>query len=281
MDKEQIASEMSLSNYGLPLVITYSGGKDSDVVLELAKRSGIPYEVHNSHTTVDAPETVRYIRSKFRALELEEVKCTIQMPTYKGQRVSMWSLIPIKRMPPTRIVRYCCPIIKESQCNGRMIATGVRWVESTARSNRGIYEVLHRKTDKRIMLNSDNDDRRKLIEQCIPQRKTVCNPIIDWSDSDIWGFIRGGSLNYNILYDCGFLRVGCIGCPMASKSRYMEFARYPKYKAAYISAFDRMLASREGVTTWESGQAVFDWWMEKDPDQLRLEDYFGEWESYD
>ena len=62
MDKEhtaieriKLASEMSLRHYGKPLVCTYSGGKDSEVMLELFKRSGIPFEVHNSHTTADAP----------------------------------------------------------------------------------------------------------------------------------------------------------------------------------------------------------------------------------
>lgn len=58
----QAASEMSLYHYGKPLVCTYSGGKDSDVMLELFRRGGIPFEVHNSHTTVDAPETVYHIR---------------------------------------------------------------------------------------------------------------------------------------------------------------------------------------------------------------------------
>ena len=77
MDKEKksierikMASEMSLHHYGKPLVCTYSGGKDSDVMLELFKRSGIPFEVHNSHTTADAPQTVNHIRETFRLLEL-------------------------------------------------------------------------------------------------------------------------------------------------------------------------------------------------------------------
>lgn len=76
MDKEKksierikMASEMSLHHYGKPLVCTYSGGKDSDVMLELFKRSGIPFEVHNSHTTADAPQTVSHIRETFRLLE--------------------------------------------------------------------------------------------------------------------------------------------------------------------------------------------------------------------
>lgn len=62
----QVASEMSLYHYGKPLVCTYSGGKDSDVMLELFRRGGIPFEVHNSHTTADAPQTVRHIRDVFK-----------------------------------------------------------------------------------------------------------------------------------------------------------------------------------------------------------------------
>ena len=107
----QAASEMSLHHYEKPLVCTYSGGKDSDVMLQLFKRSGIPFEVHNSHTTADAPQTVRHIRDVFRKLEMDGIKCTIEMPTYKGKPTSMWKLIPQKLMPPTRIARYCCSVL--------------------------------------------------------------------------------------------------------------------------------------------------------------------------
>ena len=92
MDKEKkaierikMASEMSLHHYGRPLICTYSGGKDSDVMLEIFKRSGIPFEVHNSHTTADAPQTVRHIRKVFRELELHGIRCEIEKPRYKGK----------------------------------------------------------------------------------------------------------------------------------------------------------------------------------------------------
>lgn len=81
MDKEQkaikriqMASEMSLHHYGKPLICTYSGGKDSDVMLELFIRSGVPFEVIHSHTTVDAPQTVRHVRNTFRNLEEKKYK---------------------------------------------------------------------------------------------------------------------------------------------------------------------------------------------------------------
>lgn len=69
IERIRLASELSLQKYGKPLICTYSGGKDSDVLLELFKRSEVPFEVHNSHTTVDAPETVYHIRSVFHEIE--------------------------------------------------------------------------------------------------------------------------------------------------------------------------------------------------------------------
>lgn len=106
MDKEQqainllqLGSRMSLHYYKQPMLICNSGGKDSLVLLELARRAGIPYEVQHSHTTADAPETVRYVRQQMHELELAGVKCYVNMPTYKGERTSMWKLIGEK---PTR-----------------------------------------------------------------------------------------------------------------------------------------------------------------------------------
>lgn len=126
IERLQAASEMSLTYYGQPLVITDSGGKDSSVCKELALRSGIPFEFMHNHTTADAPETVRFVRSEAKRFEDLGIKYTINMPTYKGQRVTMWSLIPQKLMPPTRLVRYCCSVLKETGGAGRFITTGVQ-----------------------------------------------------------------------------------------------------------------------------------------------------------
>lgn len=290
MDKEQkaidrikIASEMSLHHYKKPLVCTYSGGKDSDVMLELFKRSGIPFEVHNSHTTADAPQTVRHIRETFHKLELEGIHCEIEMPTYKGERTSMWKLIQKKLMPPTRLVRYCCSVLKETGCANRYIATGVRWDESNARAARGEFEKIGRtKTDKEkftsLMLMNDNDERRRMTELCMQNNKMVVNPIIDWTHSDIWQYIESENIEVCDLYKCGYDRVGCIGCPMVSKKRYKEFSDFPEYKKLYIHAFDRMLEERKQrgkECKWKTGEEVFLWWMEDEniPGQMSIEDF--------
>ena len=266
----QAASEMSLTHYGQPLIITDSGGKDSQVVKELALRSGIPFEIQHNHTTADAPETVRFVRQEARRFEELGIQYTINMPTYKGKRTSMWSLIPQKLMPPTRLVRYCCAVLKEGGGAGRFIATGVRWEESVARKhNRGIYEKLGTTQAKRIILNNDNDDRRMLFENCRLKAKRVVNPIIDWTEDDIWEFLDDVNTAINPLYCRGQKRVGCIGCPMAGRrGMEREFAIWPKYRGLYIAAFDRMLEERlrrgkiDG--SWRVGTTGVDvllWWI--------------------
>ena len=290
MDKEQkaierirLASELSIQHYEKPLICTYSGGKDSDVMLELFRRSGIQFEVHNSHTTADAPQTVRHIRDTFRLLEMQGIRCNIEMPIYKGVKTSMWKLIPLKLMPPTRMVRYCCSTLKESGCSNRYIATGVRWDESAKRSDREAFEKLgrakkHKEKFSDLMLMNDNDTRRRMTELCMQKKKMVVNPIIDWTHSDVWEYIQSERIKICDLYEMGYERVGCIGCPLAGKRRWKEFADYPKFKEAYIRAFDRMLLERKKAglaCKWECGDDVFDWWMEYEniKGQMSIEDF--------
>lgn len=290
MNKEQtaierlkLASEMSFAYYGKPLLITTSGGKDSDVCLTLVQHSGIPYEVLHSHTTADTPQTVRHVREQFRKLELSGVSCSIRYPVYRGVRTSMWRLIPMKLMPPTRIHRYCCAIMKETGGRSRMITTGVRWSESASRkANRGIFESMPKDKARKIILNNDNDDIRQLFEHCSLKAKRTCNPIIDWEDSDVWDFIRSYHIQTNPLYECGFHRVGCIGCPMAGKQRYFEFHMFPQYEIMYRHAFARLVEERkrqgkcDAGSSWETAEGVWHWWMQEDENQLTFQDYLDE-----
>lgn len=272
IERIKMASEMSLHHYGKPLVCTYSGGKDSDVMLELFIRSRIPFEVINSHTTVDAPPTVYHIRKRFKLLEEKGIKATIHMP-----KTTMWQLIVKKKMPPCRIQRYCCEILKENTVHNRFIATGVRWAESHKRKNRSEIEPNGKKEAEKIMLLNDNDKKRALTERCVMKADMILNPILDWPDRDIWDYYWSECSMHNPLYKMGYYRVGCVGCPMAGKHRYKEFADFPTYKTAYIRAFDKMLEAipKSKKTKWKSGEDVFLWWMEDEsiPGQMKLEDF--------
>ena len=268
IERLKVASEMSLRLYKQPLVITYSGGKDSDVLLHLAEKSGVPFEVLYSLTTADAPETVRHVYDTFRRLEEKGVKCTVDKHTQPdGSRVTMWNLIPRKLMPPTRLVRYCCAELKEGGGKDRFIVTGVRWAESTSRKkNRGALEVFTSAKKNKLILSNDNDEDRALFESCQLKGKRVVNPIIDWTTDDVLEYAEAEHIPMNPLYCEGFKRVGCIGCPMAGfAGRVAEFTRYPAYKRSYLRAFRAMLLEREkrGLPTqWQTAEDVYHWWME-------------------
>lgn len=266
--------------------LCYSGGKDSDVIKILAHLAGVNFEAVHNLTTVDAPETVNYIRSQ------SDVR--IDYP-----ELSMWRLIEKKGMPPTRLIRYCCSELKERGGKGKVKITGVRWDESNNRKeNGGLVKIIGKpKTMQRfadendvdysvtkqngLILNYDDDKSRRMVEHCYRTTSTMVNPIIDWKDDDVWQFLRHYDCRSNPLYECGFSRIGCIGCPVAGKHRKVEFELYPKYKENYIRAFDRMLKTleRKGLTSkkgWQNGKEVFSWWMQEDPNQITFEEILGE-----
>lgn len=268
IERIRLASRLSEQAYKEPLICNYSGGKDSEVLLDLFLKSGVRFEALHNHTTADAPETVYHIRKRFRELELQGIKATIEPPRYKGEPTSMWKLIPDQLMPPTRTARYCCRVLKERGGKNRFIATGVRWAESVNRQGRGIYETADKRKADAIILNNDNDDKRMLFENCKLKARRVVNPIVDWTDKNIWDYIESEKLPLNPLYGCGYDRVGCIGCPMSGRDRFRQFARYPKYEEMYKRAFGRMIERRkekglEVSKAWgNTGDDVFHWWME-------------------
>jgi phosphoadenosine phosphosulfate reductase len=241
--------------FDTPYYVAYSGGKDSDVIRILCALAGVKHDLVHNHTTVDAPETVKYVRS------------IVKPENISYPKESMWKIIENHRTPPTRLIRYCCEELKERGGRDRFVMTGVRWAESASRKTRGQLEVQHKDKNKRIMLNADNEDSRRIFENCQTKGRRVLNPIIDWTDSDVWDFLEHYCCESNPLYKKGFMRIGCIGCPMANKTRIFEFEMYPKFKQNYIRAFERMLKSRisKGKTTmssWNTAQDVFDWWIQ-------------------
>lgn len=141
-DVLRLAADISREYYHAPLIITYSGGKDSDVLLQLAIECLKPedFEVLNSHTTLDAPETVYYIRDKFKELNQIGIKTFVRYPHYDdGRPMSMWTLIIDKKIPPTRSSRYCCEKLKETSSPNRFVAIGIRESESSGRRGRDAF----------------------------------------------------------------------------------------------------------------------------------------------
>lgn len=273
---------------GEPYRLCYSGGKDSDCIRILAQLAGVKHECKHNLTTVDAPETVKYVRD------------TIGRENIEYPNTTMWELIIKKCFPPTRLMRYCCSELKERGGSGKVNITGVRKTESVNRAkNQGKITIVGSpKTVEKtangigadyvitprggIVLDQENNESKEVVERCYQRAQTSINPIVEWTTDEVWEFLHHYGCESNPLYKCGENRVGCIGCPMqGGNGQKVDFARYPKYRAAYVRAFDRMLERRKELgkrngELWRNGEGVMAWWVRDDPRQLTFDKYLND-----
>jgi phosphoadenosine phosphosulfate reductase len=234
VDKVQIAIDR-IRQFEPPegYYVAFSGGKDSQVVLSLVKESGCKHDTHMNATTVDPPEVIHFVRKHYPEV-------LVHQPDK-----SMWQLIVEKRMPPTRMVKYCCGELKERGGKDRLVVTGIRWEESARRKKRTMVEQCRNVIGKRFL-----------------------HPIIDWTVEDVWEYHKAMGLPYLDLYDT-MDRVGCICCPTVGAAKMMRDAeRWPKFAEAYKRAMQRCIDKRKAdglPTEWNTGEDMWRWWLGLQP----------------
>ena len=157
-------------------------------------------------------------------------------------------------------------MLKEHGGEGRICVTGVRWAESNSRKKRKPFEVVtSKKQDKKLF--NDNDEERRMFESCMQKGKRVINPIIDWEDEDVWEYLNNRGIEHCKLYDEGYDRLGCIGCPLSSNQKE-ELENYPKFKDNYIRAIKRFLPAylkrcedKKRKPFLDNADDWFNWWV--------------------
>lgn len=250
-EHEPKALELSPDGYWL----AFSGGKDSQVILKLAEMAGVKFRPAYSQTTIDPPELIRFIKAKYPHVE------------WNRPKRNFFKAVELSHGLPTRLVRWCCEEFKESGGDGMVKILGVRRAESISRKKRWSEITLWR---------SDLGGF------------AVC-PIVDWQDDEVWQFIHRHIGFYCSLYDEGFKRLGCVGCPMAGQQRLVEFARWPGFEKAWRHAFRKYFDSRKGklnrfgepyyLERFATADEMFDWWLSEKPSPAEEDDCLGLWDD--
>lgn len=255
-----------------------SEGKDSRVLGRLFRRAGVKHFYAHSITGIDPPELVYFQRRNFAEYR-EQGYLTYDLMYGK----SMWQLMKKNLIPPLRTKRFCCAELKEKRheiTHGCVFSFGVRKAESPRRAKR--REEIEITGKEWTLMPFDDAATRGEFENCQTHGEVRVNPIVNWTNEDIWNYSESEQLEQCSLYQEGFHRLGCIGCPMASYAdRKKEFERYPGFERAYRRTFNEMYEMRKArglFVSQNGGDEWFENWARGkslrgiDDDQLTLDD---------
>lgn len=235
----QFHEKIALQSHEEGYWLAFSGGKDSVVIKELARLAGVRFKPVYNQTTIDPPELVRFIQHQHSDVEWS-----------RPEKNMIMYMVENNTMPPTMTARWCCRVYKEHGGTGWGKIIGVRAAESPRRA------AMWRE----VKANESGG--------------TIFCPILYWTDRDIWTFIKSRSIPYCSLYDEGFKRLGCIGCPMSGPSgTKRDFARWPGFERLWKIGFKmywnkwhgvpRQDGKPRGFERFSNWEEHWEWWVSR------------------
>lgn len=182
-----------LNSFGENIVFGTSLGAEDQVITYLLKESGLDFEIFTLDTGRLFPETYdlidrtnsRYkIKIKTMFPESQEVETMVN----KDGINLIYKSIELRK--------HCCQIRKLNPLKRALEGkeawfTGLRKSQSITRADMQIVEW------------DQNSEMFKV------------NPLIDWSEEDVWNFINEKKIPYNTLHDKGYPSIGCQPCTRA------------------------------------------------------------------
>lgn len=214
---------------GFEVAVGMSGGKDSQVCYDLCKRSGIAFKAYFNHC-FESNVTIQFIKENYPDVIFRRV---VKEGFIRNIRVNHRGYLPTVQSA------YCCVDYKHNpksvdDCS----IVGVRKAESTKRRSRTAFEAKNKTVMKRNK-SLFNDYFEEHCQSTGTAGIIQLKPIIDWTDADVWDYIKKHKLPVNPEYKTSN-RVGCIVCPKANfTSNYASLMKYPKLIDAFILARDK------------------------------------------
>jgi phosphoadenosine phosphosulfate reductase len=235
----QKAEKLALKYSDEGFHLAFSGGKDSQVIYELAKTAGVKFQAYFYKTSVDPKELLSFIRENYPDV------------IWLRPKLTMFQLILKKKNLPTRVSRFCCEYLKERNGLNRVTIIGIRKAESTKRAKRVEFTMTCKKgCDKNLL-----------------------SPILEWTDADVWAFLAIRGIKASNLYKTQS-RIGCIGCPMNNRQRY-ELLQYPNVRKAYVNTCQKVIDTypdAKFAKNFKDGEDAVRWWTS----QVGIKKYIAE-----
>jgi phosphoadenosine phosphosulfate reductase len=244
----QKAESLALKYQDYGFHLAFSGGKDSQVIYELCKMAGVKFRPVMQVTTLDPPELMRFVRKNYPDVILERPE------------INFYKLIIKYQSLPTMMRRFCCKELKEQSGAGTVTVIGIRRAESSKRAKRNELEISgHKYSNSLDQFNIDNENQILCIKG---KDKILLSPIINWTNSDVWNFIRNNKLQYCELYDQGYRRIGCMFCPNCTvKSKQRDRRNYPKVEREIKKSILELCTNGKYADFDYNVDDIFNWWI--------------------
>lgn len=230
-------------------LLAFSGGKDSQCLLHLAKQAGVKFRAEYHVTTNDAAENVRFIRENY-----PEVVFDVPEKSY-FRMIEKHGLPQVMR-------RWCCREFKENKGKNCVVISGVRAAESSKRAKYTEFERHAKRKETRGPRNLDKMEENQF--QCLNGHdKFMLYPILHWLEEDVWEYIAEMGIPRNPCYDQGS-RVGCIYCPFTRPEKLRKHIEtHPKQYGALLHSVQRYIDRSGGETEFKDAEDMVQWWMSK------------------
>jgi phosphoadenosine phosphosulfate reductase len=180
----RIASDFS------PAVFASSLAAEDMVLTDMILKSGLPITIFSLETGRLHPETLAVL-DQVKAAYGYDIALYRPQPEAVDAYVAQNGLNAFYNSVEMR--RECCRVRKVEPL-GRALAGNKAWVTGQRRAQ----------SATRTELAVEEDDAAHGM--------TKFNPLADWSEEDVWNYIRAHNVPYNVLHDRGFPSIGCAPC---------------------------------------------------------------------